>query len=125
MASNGMLLQRDEDNSKKYLKVEPQAPEGDGPKQKIIWAKLKRPERAIEKVLRAYGGDVSKLCDICRQSIVRQACHSPGCDLFIYSVTMFNVILSHHLISAHERRRTSQLRCLDRCLTMLPTSLSA
>jgi len=36
----------------------------------IKWAKLKRPERAIEKVLRSYGGDASRLCDICRQSIV-------------------------------------------------------
>jgi hypothetical protein len=32
----------------------------------IKWASLKSPGRAIEKVLRSYGGDASKLLDVCR-----------------------------------------------------------
>lgn len=36
----------------------------------VKWAKLKSPERASEKAMRSYGGDVSRLLDICRQQIV-------------------------------------------------------
>jgi len=41
---------------------------------KIKWATLKRRERAIEKVVRSYAGDVSKLLDVCRQSIIFDNC---------------------------------------------------
>jgi len=41
-----------------------------GPDFGVRWAKIKAPERASEKVLRSYKGDVSRLLDICRQSIV-------------------------------------------------------
>lgn len=36
----------------------------------IIWCDLKPVDRAIEKVLKAYRGDVSRLVDVCRQTIV-------------------------------------------------------
>jgi len=36
----------------------------------VDWARLKGTERAIEKVLRSYGGDVSRLLDVCRETIV-------------------------------------------------------
>jgi len=36
----------------------------------VKWAKLKNPERASEKAMRSYGGDLSQLLDICRQQIV-------------------------------------------------------
>ncbi|EKX30869.1 hypothetical protein GUITHDRAFT_122923 [Guillardia theta CCMP2712] len=39
-------------------------------KKSIGWAKLKRVDRAVEKIMRCYGGDVSMIVDICRQDIV-------------------------------------------------------
>ena len=36
----------------------------------IKWAGMKNPERAVEKLVRAYKGDESLLLDICRQSII-------------------------------------------------------
>ena len=36
----------------------------------IGWAPLKDPQRALEKLLRCYGGDASRLLDCCRQRIV-------------------------------------------------------
>jgi hypothetical protein len=36
----------------------------------IAWAQLKNPQRCVEKLYRAYGGDVSRLVDLCRQTIV-------------------------------------------------------
>mmetsp|Transcript_31199 Transcript_31199/g.79091 ORF Transcript_31199/g.79091 Transcript_31199/m.79091 type:complete len:245 (-) Transcript_31199:196-930(-) len=39
----------------------------------VKWAKIKGPGRAFEKVLRSYGGDTSRLLDLCRQSIVFEA----------------------------------------------------
>ncbi len=36
----------------------------------VEWAGLKRPTRAVEKLVRSYGNRVCKLLDICRQSIV-------------------------------------------------------
>jgi len=36
----------------------------------IKWGGVKKPARAIEKVCRSYGGDCSRLLDICRQSCV-------------------------------------------------------
>ncbi len=36
----------------------------------VRWEDLKQEERAIEKVIRCYGEDVSRLVDVCRQSIV-------------------------------------------------------
>ena len=35
----------------------------------VKWAKLKTPERAVEKLFRSYNLDVSRLLDCCRQSI--------------------------------------------------------
>uniref|UniRef100_A0A7S0N255 Uncharacterized protein n=1 Tax=Cryptomonas curvata TaxID=233186 RepID=A0A7S0N255_9CRYP len=37
---------------------------------RIKWAHLKSEDRAIEKALRSYKGDVSRLVDICRQCII-------------------------------------------------------
>ena len=33
----------------------------------IAWAELKCRRRAAEKVARSYGGDVARVCDVCRQ----------------------------------------------------------
>jgi len=38
--------------------------------REIMWGELKDRARAIDKVLRFYDGDVSKVLDICRQTIV-------------------------------------------------------
>jgi len=39
-------------------------------KARIKWGKLKKLTRAVEKLMRVYREDVSKLLDVCRQSIV-------------------------------------------------------
>lgn len=39
-------------------------------RQMVEWAGLKKPTRAVEKLVRSYGNRVCKLLDICRQSIV-------------------------------------------------------
>ena len=36
----------------------------------VAWVPVKTPERAICKVHRVYDGDVSRVCDLCRQVIV-------------------------------------------------------
>eukprot|EP00960_Hanusia_phi_P015978 470913-Hanusia_phi.AAC.4 len=36
----------------------------------VGWAKLKRVDRAVEKIMRSYGGDASMILDICRQTVV-------------------------------------------------------
>ena len=36
---------------------------------RVAWCKLKSRQRALEKVWRVYGGDVSRLADVCRQAI--------------------------------------------------------
>mmetsp|Transcript_8411 Transcript_8411/g.16762 ORF Transcript_8411/g.16762 Transcript_8411/m.16762 type:complete len:156 (-) Transcript_8411:21-488(-) len=46
-----------------------QAKENPTLKSLVRWTQLKKPGRAIEKALRSYGGNVSKLMDICRESI--------------------------------------------------------
>eukprot|EP00282_Hemiselmis_andersenii_P006361 CAMPEP_0114125082 /NCGR_PEP_ID=MMETSP0043_2-20121206/9114_1 /TAXON_ID=464988 /ORGANISM="Hemiselmis andersenii, Strain CCMP644" /LENGTH=242 /DNA_ID=CAMNT_0001217991 /DNA_START=68 /DNA_END=793 /DNA_ORIENTATION=- len=38
--------------------------------QRIKWAKIKTPSRAMEKLMRVYQGNVSRLVDLTRQSIV-------------------------------------------------------
>jgi len=38
--------------------------------QKIKWGGIKSPQRACEKVMRSYRGDVSMLLDVCRQMII-------------------------------------------------------
>ena len=38
----------------------------------FAWAELKCRRRAAEKVARSYGGDVARVCDVCRQ--VRGGC---------------------------------------------------
>jgi hypothetical protein len=44
--------------------------EGTNMQHSIGWAQLKSPQRCIEKLYRTYGGDVSRLVDLCRQMIV-------------------------------------------------------
>lgn len=36
----------------------------------VEWAGLKSAARAVDKILLHYGGDVSKLTDVCRETIV-------------------------------------------------------
>eukprot|EP00292_Cryptomonas_paramecium_P033440 CAMPEP_0113706168 /NCGR_PEP_ID=MMETSP0038_2-20120614/27566_1 /TAXON_ID=2898 /ORGANISM="Cryptomonas paramecium" /LENGTH=109 /DNA_ID=CAMNT_0000631313 /DNA_START=292 /DNA_END=618 /DNA_ORIENTATION=+ /assembly_acc=CAM_ASM_000170 len=36
----------------------------------VMWAQVKSPLRAVEKVMRSYGGDPTLLVDICRQTLV-------------------------------------------------------
>ncbi len=43
---------------------------GDTMLERVAWCKLKSRHRALEKLWRAYSGDVSRLVDLCRQSIV-------------------------------------------------------
>ena len=41
----------------------------------VRWATVKLPRRAVEKVVRVYGRDPTRLVDLCRQAIVfRTAC---------------------------------------------------
>jgi hypothetical protein len=42
----------------------------DSDQLEVKWSGLKRVSRAIEKSIRSYGQDVSRLLDICRQAIV-------------------------------------------------------
>ena len=44
--------------------------DGSVPRFRVGWAPLKSPQRALEKLLRCYGGDVSRLLDCCRQRIL-------------------------------------------------------
>lgn len=39
-------------------------------RRRVKWGQIKREARAVEKVIRCYGEDVSRLVDVCRQSIV-------------------------------------------------------
>jgi len=39
-------------------------------KRRIKWGRLKNVSRSVEKLFRSYGEDVSRLVDVCRQSIV-------------------------------------------------------
>ena len=41
----------------------------------IKWARLKSTQRTIEKVIRCYGQDASRVLDVCRQSIVFKTVH--------------------------------------------------
>lgn len=50
--------------------------EGQFPLLDIEWAKLKRPQRAVEKLLRVYDMEASRLVDITRQSIYFDSLHS-------------------------------------------------
>eukprot|EP00961_Rhodomonas_salina_P204199 2755334-Rhodomonas_salina.4 len=43
----------------------------------IKWAALKGPERAIEKLVRSYGGKVWRLLDVCRQNIIFRSGTAP------------------------------------------------
>ena len=43
---------------------------GPRPPAGVRWSAVKRPERAAEKVVRAYGGDASWLLDLARQAVV-------------------------------------------------------
>eukprot|EP00286_Rhodomonas_abbreviata_P019771 CAMPEP_0181310446 /NCGR_PEP_ID=MMETSP1101-20121128/12590_1 /TAXON_ID=46948 /ORGANISM="Rhodomonas abbreviata, Strain Caron Lab Isolate" /LENGTH=158 /DNA_ID=CAMNT_0023417075 /DNA_START=171 /DNA_END=644 /DNA_ORIENTATION=- len=36
----------------------------------IKWAEIKRPERAVQKIVRSYNGDTSRLVDVSRENIV-------------------------------------------------------
>lgn len=49
--------------------------EGTPDEDKVRWATLKKPQRAVEKLIRSYKGKVGKLLDICRQSIVFDSIH--------------------------------------------------
>jgi predicted urease superfamily metal-dependent hydrolase len=40
----------------------------------IKWGKLKSIPRSVEKLLRSYREDVSRLLDVCRQSIIFEDC---------------------------------------------------
>jgi hypothetical protein len=42
----------------------------EGSSVEIKWGKLKSADRAIEKIIRSYGHEVSRLVDVCRQTIV-------------------------------------------------------
>ncbi len=44
--------------------------EGTDLEHSVAWAPLKSPQRSVEKLYRSYGGDVSRLVDLCRQMIV-------------------------------------------------------
>lgn len=41
---------------------------------RIKWASVKSPERAIEKLVRVYHGKVASLLDVCRQNIIFETC---------------------------------------------------
>jgi hypothetical protein len=105
-ASGGLLLRHDA-QGKRYEPLQFPAP--------VKWAKLKRPERAIEKLLRSYGGDMSKLCDICRQSIVR--CPPPA------ALRPHRCAGSGRRSSANTTDRTvlNQSHCIDAPLTTIAT----
>jgi len=37
--------------------------------RRVKWGRIKNPERAIEKALRSYRGNIHEVLDICRKSI--------------------------------------------------------
>ncbi len=37
---------------------------------RVDWCRVKSRQRALEKMMRVYGGDASRLVDLCRQSLV-------------------------------------------------------
>lgn len=39
----------------------------------IVWAALKSPQRAVEKAVRCYDGEVWRLMDVCRQAVIFDA----------------------------------------------------
>ena len=60
---------KSEDHMRKYIRWDAIS---DDPmrEMKIKWAKTKTPERCMQKLMRAYRGEVSRLVDITRQSII-------------------------------------------------------
>ncbi len=47
-----------------------EAAQDEAKEHSVKWGKIKTVERAIEKLLRSYKADVSRLLDVCRQSII-------------------------------------------------------
>jgi len=74
--SGGMLLARTSGDEElrveggKYTYVFWDEVKGTEREHDIVWAPLKHYNRAVEKILRCYGGDTSKLLDICRQCLI-------------------------------------------------------
>ena len=69
-ATGGLHLQDRRDSSGPHFAPIP--PEGSPQRNWVRWAEPKRAARAAEKAVRAYGGDVSRLTDLARQSIAYQ-----------------------------------------------------
>jgi len=69
LASNGYFKRATKDNKPDWIlwKEARATPEG---MASIRWARLKTVGRAIEKLMRSYREDVSRLLDVCRQSIM-------------------------------------------------------
>ncbi|EKX53531.1 hypothetical protein GUITHDRAFT_100517 [Guillardia theta CCMP2712] len=67
--AGGYFAGRGEDGAASYISWREAAgkPEEEA---KIKWAGLKGSTRAVEKIVRSYGGDVSKLVDVVREAIV-------------------------------------------------------
>lgn len=75
--------------------------EGQG--ETIWWAGTKKSDRSISKVVLAYGGDASKLVDICRERILfdsiedmLKCCHSIICDKDIIIKRVKNRMSMHY-----------------------------
>jgi hypothetical protein len=60
---------KSEDHLRKYIRWDAIS-EDPAREEKIKWAKTKTPERCMQKLMRAYRGEVSRLVDITRQSII-------------------------------------------------------
>ena len=59
-----------QDGAKQFERFRLLAAEGAGGLSRVRWAKVKQPTRAMEKVVRSYCHDVSRLLDLVRQSLV-------------------------------------------------------
>lgn len=80
----------------------------------IRYTPVKKPGRAIEKALRSYGGDVSRLMDICRESICFDSLRHLSLCLQIISHDKDVIIerVKNRLDPDHDPEATGGYRCV-------------
>jgi hypothetical protein len=87
-----------------------------GPRS-VVWAKIKLPQRAVEKTVRSYGQDPSFLVDLCRQTIV----FLTPTDL----LACLKTIIADQVCSPHPRTPPAAGPCpacfTKTCLALIPS----
>jgi hypothetical protein len=83
----------------------------------VAWCGLKSPQRAMEKLHRAYDGDVSRLVDICRQIIVFE--HMDGLLKCLYTIFRDSDVeidsIKNHLDDEYDSEATAGYRYVCMC----------